>query len=188
MLRSAWVALGFLLVGCPGSIDDPEPFRAARRAGVGVPDGAPPPDGGARCPPGPDVEREVFRARCAVSGCHDATARATGLDFESPGIGMRLRGAVGDFCEGYPMVVPSDPERSLLLRKVGPRPPCGDRMPQGLAALTDREYQCVRAWIAAGGQNPFGSDAGASDAPDAAQDAPRDAARDAPTDGGMDGR
>jgi hypothetical protein len=56
-------------------------------------------------------------------------------------------------CMGKPIVVPGQPEMSLLFQKLGPTPPCGSRMPIGGAPLSDANMELVRSWIAAGAQN-----------------------------------
>ncbi|MDB4988718.1 MAG: hypothetical protein JWN04_3896 [Myxococcaceae bacterium] len=56
-------------------------------------------------------------------------------------------------CSGMPLVVPGDPEASLLLLKLIEPPPCGSRMPLGGAALSEAQLEQVRSWIAAGAKN-----------------------------------
>jgi hypothetical protein len=59
----------------------------------------------------------------------------------------------GRKCVGKMLVVPGQPDMSLLLQKLGPTPPCGSRMPIGGAPLTDAQMEMIRSWIAAGAQN-----------------------------------
>jgi hypothetical protein len=48
-----------------------------------------------------------------------------------------------------PRVQPGDPERSLLMLKLLPGPPCGKIMPPAeVQALSAAELDTVRAWIA----------------------------------------
>ena len=54
---------------------------------------------------------------------------------------------------GKALVVPGDPDGSLLYQKMTATPGCGDRMPQGADPLTDAELAMVRSWIAAGAKN-----------------------------------
>jgi hypothetical protein len=56
-------------------------------------------------------------------------------------------------CMGLPLVVPSQPDMSLLLHKLSPNPPCGSRMPLGGTPFTDVQLEMVRSWIAAGAKN-----------------------------------
>jgi Planctomycete cytochrome C len=46
-----------------------------------------------------------------------------------------------------PAVVPGDPAVSLMIQKLSPTPPFGDRMPQGGAYLPDATIQIIRDWI-----------------------------------------
>jgi hypothetical protein len=154
----ALAALG--LVGCPGAIDDPAPFVAAR-----MDSGAPP----ARCPDGVSVTRDLFIPRCATAGCHDTDTQLINLDLESPGVAARLIGRRSAACGQRALVDPSDPERSALLLKLRAAPPCGDRMPVGTPPLSNEEIACVRAWIIRRGEEP---DAGTL--PDASMSAPAD--------------
>lgn len=160
--RRAILCLSALLVtGCPGSIDDPAPFVAARAEA----------DAPARCPDGVSV-RALLGRRCATTGCHDAVTRLIDLDLASPGVAERLLGQRAGTCGGRILADPNDPDRSVLLLKVRPAPPCGDRMPLDDAPFSREEIACVRAWIIRGGEEP---DAGAP--PDAAAGAdagPRD--------------
>jgi len=148
-------ALG--LLGCPGAIDDPAPFVAAR-----LDSGAPP----ARCPEGVSVTRDLFIPHCATAGCHDTDTQLINLDLESPGVAARLIGRRAAACGQRALVDPNDPERSALLLKLRAAPPCGDRMPLGTPALSNEEIACVRAWIIRRGEEP---DAGT--APDASTSA-----------------
>lgn len=58
--------------------------------------------------------------------------------------------SAGRKCMGKPLIVPGQPEASLLWQKLGPSPPCGSRMPIGGAPLSDEQLEMVRSWIAAG--------------------------------------
>jgi hypothetical protein len=53
-------------------------------------------------------------------------------------------------CSGRAIVVPGHPEESLLALKVSGKPPCGNRMPLGGAALSKEKVRLIRSWIAAG--------------------------------------
>jgi hypothetical protein len=50
------------------------------------------------------------------------------------------------------MVVPGQPEMSLLYRKLMDMPPCGTRMPP-TGALNPAELDRIRTWIANGALN-----------------------------------
>jgi hypothetical protein len=59
----------------------------------------------------------------------------------------------GGTCANRTLVVPNDPDMSLLWQKLSPTPPCGSRMPFGGMPLPDQQIQMVRSWIAAGAQD-----------------------------------
>jgi hypothetical protein len=117
--------------GCPGVLEDPDRFRAGACL---------------------DVENEMFPRRCSTSGCHTAMEPAGMLDLQSPGVVERLIGAPaeGEECGGVvatPLLVPGNPEGSLLYQKLGDAPPCGAKMPFTGAGLTEVEIACVAQWI-----------------------------------------
>src|SRR3954468_24296166 len=56
-------------------------------------------------------------------------------------------------CSGRSVIVPGDPEQSLLFLKIAGQPPCGNRMPLGGKALSSEQIQLIRSWIAAGANN-----------------------------------
>src|SRR5262245_34956680 len=47
--------------------------------------------------------------------------------------------SVSKNCMGKPLVVPGQPDQSLLLIKLSPSPPCGNRMPLGGTPFTDAQ-------------------------------------------------
>lgn len=109
-------------------------------------------DGGAECllPDGPrsftfsEVQREVFDDLC--TGCHFAPAREEFADLTLD------QGAWSTLVEGNPpLVIPGDPEASLLYRKLlddlGPGE--GGRMPPLEAIRTD-QLTLVYGWILEG--------------------------------------
>src|SRR4051794_12847153 len=92
-LLLAAAALG--LAACPGRITNPEELIGGSGApvcslGVG------------------NVESQLFRDRCATSGCHDQTSRAGGLDMGSPNVSARLVGVPSSTCQSRPLVVAGD--------------------------------------------------------------------------------
>jgi hypothetical protein len=56
-------------------------------------------------------------------------------------------------CMSKTLVVPGQPEMSLLYQKLSAAPPCGSRMPLGGAAFSDTQLEMIRSWIAAGAKN-----------------------------------
>jgi hypothetical protein len=122
-MRAAATTMLFMLAGgCPGTLRDPSRFSSA-------------------CP---DVPSQIFSVRCAA-GCHDAATRAGGLDLVSPGLSQRL---VGVTAQGGPglLVDPSDPDGSIIVRKLTPTPPFGKQDPPG-APLDPASVDCVRRWV-----------------------------------------
>jgi len=96
------------------------------------------------------VYNEVLVVQGCISGCHTdtgldnlgdpATARATLLAATAHGPGCNA---------GQMMVVPNNPDQSLLVQKLRPNPPCGGQMPPG-ASLTPEEIDQVAMWIQLG--------------------------------------
>ena len=119
------------------------------------------------CQPGFDVERDLFRARCAQSGCHGAgPSPAGGLDLASPDVAARLVQVPSAACGGL-RIDPEQPAASLLLDKISGEPACGFRMPLGAPPLAPGEVQCVREWV----HETIGAGVGSVDAGPGAPDA-----------------
>lgn len=77
----------------------------------------------------------------------------TGTDKASTYAALVGKSSTSSMCQGRVLVDPSHPETSLLLQKLEPNPPCGLRMPNGGATLTNTQIELVRSWIAAGAAN-----------------------------------
>ncbi|MEO6600741.1 MAG: hypothetical protein ABIQ16_12760, partial [Polyangiaceae bacterium] len=135
--RVAWccafaATLGFL-AGCPGKLDDKQSFVDYVPAEAGAEAAAPmeagPGAGGdptdAACG---DIIDRVFAPSCGDTGCHGAVAPQQGLDLVSPNVASRLVGIAGQACVSV-LADPSDPEGSLLFKKLLPAPGCGAQMP-----------------------------------------------------------
>lgn len=75
---------------------------------------------------------------------------STGMDPASTYAALVGKASTSSMCVGRVYVVPGHPEQSLLLQKVSPTPPCGLRMPNGGAALSDAQTEMIRSWIAGG--------------------------------------
>lgn len=75
---------------------------------------------------------------------------STGMDKASTYLALVSKASTSSMCSGRVLVVPGQPDMSLLLQKVMPNPPCGLRMPNGGAALSDAQIEMIRSWIAAG--------------------------------------
>jgi hypothetical protein len=131
-----------LVSACAGTLDDPDRFR----------------DGGAPTPPAaeaaagpastcPPIETGVLAPKCASAGCHTATGGAGNLDLASPDVLGRLANKAATGGPGS-LVVPGDPDKSVLYSKLTATPPFGSRMPLG-SNLDDATLACVHDWIAA---------------------------------------
>lgn len=144
-VTTAALSLG-TLVGCPGMLTPEQ--RALFVGGNGG-------DGGvATCTIGvSNVENQLIRPRCATAGCHDRGGRSGGLDLESPNMNLRLVGQRSNTCSGATLINPGT-ATGVFIDKLGPMPPCGERMPQGAPPLSESEMTCVRAWAATLNNNP----------------------------------
>lgn len=135
MTRAILALATALLVasGCAASLEDPDRFTGS----------------GSACPDGVDVEADVFAVRCGGSICHSpGDEPAGGLDLLSEGVAERVAGvAASSGCDGQVLAVPGDPDASLLVRKLGASPPCGDRMPL-VGDLEPGDASCIADWIA----------------------------------------
>ncbi len=139
------LALGLLWVStftaaCAGTLDDPDRFRDAGASTSPVDAAA-----ASACAPGEAVA--VVEKKCATAGCHAAAGAAAGLDLASPDVLPRLANKAAAGGPGS-LVVPGDPEKSVLFTKLTASPPFGSRMPLG-GNLDDGTLACVRDWIAA---------------------------------------
>jgi mono/diheme cytochrome c family protein len=97
-----------------------------------------------------DAPATVFALRCANAGCHTRDDSAGGLDLTAPFLRDLLtdKPSSSDQCEGQLWMDAEHPENSLLLRKLGDEPPCGDPMPP-LGHLSDSEARCIEDWVRA---------------------------------------
>jgi hypothetical protein len=92
--------------------------------------------------------------------CHSMNASnvsngklSMGMDKDAAYAALVGKSSVSAMCEGAELVVPGQPEMSLLYQKVSGTPPCGSRMPLGAGALPDNQVEMIRSWIAAGAKN-----------------------------------
>lgn len=56
-------------------------------------------------------------------------------------------------CDGMPLLMPGEPDKSLFLLKFSEPAPCGARMPLGGAQLSAAQLARVRSWITSGAKN-----------------------------------
>ncbi|WP_437536510.1 c-type cytochrome domain-containing protein [Sorangium sp. So ce726] len=99
--------------------------------------------GGAGCA----EAQALVMAKCATSGCHDGQANPGGLDLTT-GWETRVAGQASTCGGSATVVVPGDPDGSLLYQKVTDDPPCNNKMPLGPALSAD-EMKCLYDYIAA---------------------------------------
>ena len=66
---------------------------------------------------------------------------STGMDRASTYAALVGKASTSSMCSGLVYVVAGHPEQSLLLQKVMPNPPCGLRMPNGGAPLSDTQTE-----------------------------------------------
>lgn len=146
-LREMAIAVGIgltagLLGGCPGDIEDPQPFLSGLRT-CQI-------EGDVR-----DIVPRIFRERCGDAvACHgnpDEMRVAARLNLVDPDLESRLINipAMGDeMCADRLRIVPGVPNESYLLEKIeAVMPSCGDRMPLGQEPLTRQEVNCIADWI-----------------------------------------
>ncbi|MFO1054459.1 MAG: c-type cytochrome domain-containing protein [Planctomycetota bacterium] len=89
----------------------------------------------------------LFRARCV--GCHVDGLREGGYGVDS----ATLAAQAGD-SHSTTMIVPGDPDHSLLIEKLAlRRPGIGAQMPLDLPPLTPAEFGLVRTWIEQGARD-----------------------------------
>ena len=96
------------------------------------------------------------RAQCNF--CHALPANdksngllSMGMDEPTAFAALKTMGSAGSHCgTGWRLIVPYDPDASLLLQKLSATPPCGDRMPLGGSALSADDLALVELWIGHG--------------------------------------
>ncbi len=52
-----------------------------------------------------------------------------------------------------PAIVPGEAENSLLIQKLSPNPPFGDRMPQGAPPVPESQQNTIKQWINEGAED-----------------------------------
>lgn len=99
------------------------------------------------------VQNEIFTPTCAQIGCHDPLGQQSQLILTT---GRSYEQTVSRSSVEMPSlfrVTPNDPANSYLYRKITGANITGDRMPQGLPALSDAQVKLVRDWIRRGAPN-----------------------------------
>jgi hypothetical protein len=124
------LALSGLVPGCPGKLEDPARFEG--------------------CPPGFNVETQIFQASCNGKLCHTSDDPAGELDLQSPNPASRLLNVPSSdaLCLGALRLDPNNVDNSLLMQKLtSSKPGCGDQMPLAPnEPLSDSQIECVRQW------------------------------------------
>jgi outer membrane protein assembly factor BamB len=102
------------------------------------------------------IYTQIMAQKCAGPVCHSGTSTGGSLSLQA-GTASAVRSSIlnrpasGSQCmaSGLSLVVPGNPDMSLLYRKLNDMPPCGSRMPP-TGALSTEEIGRFRAWIANG--------------------------------------
>lgn len=120
----------------------------------------------------------IFQASCALTGCHGANTQASNPDAGPPrGVFIspsdkdvtlqKLVNVESTYFKGTKLIVPGDPDNSLVMRKMDGTQndlatcpsagACGTSMPPpedtGEQLLSQKKRDKVRAWIKAGAEN-----------------------------------
>jgi hypothetical protein len=103
------------------------------------------------------IYSQILAQKCAGSVCHSGTATGGSLSIPAGASASTVRSwllnkpASGSECSssGMSLVVPGNPDMSLLYRKLVDMPPCGSRMPP-TGPLTMDEIGRIRTWITNG--------------------------------------
>lgn len=128
--------------GCPGSLDNKADFldagfsssSATGSTGTGSTDAC------------GDVPADILAAKCGGTGCHGTKSPQNGLDLESPDVASRVVGVAAKLCPGT-LANPADPASSIIYTKLLETNACSSRMPLARPALSQKEIDCVKAWI-----------------------------------------
>jgi hypothetical protein len=74
----------------------------------------------------------------------------TGSDKAETYAALLSQTSVSTACAGRSVIVPGDPDQSLLVLKVAGPPPCGNRMPLGGKVLNAAQIHMIESWISSG--------------------------------------
>jgi hypothetical protein len=91
------------------------------------------------------IREAIFLPSCSQAGCHGREQPAATLDLTGEHVEGALVGKPSALCDNAVLVVPGDPEASLLYQKVT-SPTCGARMPPA-QALPAAMVECLKQWI-----------------------------------------
>ncbi|HEX9971258.1 MAG TPA: hypothetical protein VGD14_04230 [bacterium] len=93
----------------------------------------------------------IFTAHCALSGCHNSTARA-GMNLSDGKAYDNIVNVGSTQDNTKKRVLPNDADNSYLVMKIEGRQTVGIRMPQG-GTLSDDNVQLIKNWINKGAKN-----------------------------------
>jgi hypothetical protein len=110
------------------------------------------------------VKTVMTSVNCGGPLCHDLGAggfilgpkdqlHAALVDQPASGKECKLPADAGPGATALILVVPKDPDMSLLYMKLTGRQPCGKKMPDTAKPLTADQIALVHDWIAAGAKN-----------------------------------
>ncbi|MEP7119645.1 MAG: hypothetical protein ABJE95_02000 [Byssovorax sp.] len=154
MLAVFAIGLVAAVGGCPGSLDNKADFADAGFTSSGASGST----GTGSADPCGDVPAAILAAKCGGSGCHGTMSPQNGLDLESPGVAARVVDKPAKLCPGI-LADPSDPASSIIYTKLLATNVCSAQMPLARPPLSQKEIDCVKAWI---GKQGSGTSSGAS--------------------------
>lgn len=98
------------------------------------------------------VQDKVFTTSCAVSGCHDSTKAAAGMNLSAGVAYTNLVNVPSSGYSGWMRVVPGSSADSMLMVQVGgePGPELEGTMPWGQPQLCEPLIDAMKRWIVAG--------------------------------------
>ncbi len=98
-----------------------------------------------------EVNDQVLKVSCALSGCHEGGAASGGMDLKTDPY-QALVGAAAVGISGKTRVVPSKPDQSYVMEKLThAMPAAGTQMPPPPAdPLEANRVELIRSWIADG--------------------------------------
>lgn len=92
------------------------------------------------------IQDFVFTPTCATSGCHSGDAPAGGVNLEDGNSYANLVNVPANMGAGT-LVVPGDPDNSVLINRLEQDPASALLMPQGGPALSQETINAIRGWI-----------------------------------------
>jgi hypothetical protein len=103
-----------------------------------------------------DAPALVFQVADTQGGCNGSVCHAGVFppDLISEGVATRLLDMNAILCPQATYIDSANIENSLILRKLGPSPPCGAQMPFLLPTIAADKLECIRGWISAVAANP----------------------------------